>query len=223
MSRGSGPRRDNVMDAEGNQLDSHTVGIYRTAATVKGGRRFSFGALVVAGNRRGRIGYGYGKGVEVPNAIQKAQKQAGKNTMDVPTMGTTIPHEVEGRFGSSTVRLIPASPGTGLMAGGTVRAVLEHAGITDCMTKCYGSTNPRNVVRAVLNGLENLKSKALIEELRGLEIGKTVTEEKVEAGQRFMPAAKTTTKTAKAEATADAANETPDDADTGAAGGENDN
>ena len=234
MSRGSGPRRDNVMDKEGNQLDSHTVGIYRTAATVKGGRRFSFGALVVVGNRRGRIGYGYAKGTEVPTAIQKAQKQAGKSVTDVATFGTTIPHEVEGRFQSSTVRLIPASPGTGVVAGGTVRAVLEHAGITDCMTKCYGSTNPRNVVRAVLDGLNNLKSKALIEELRGIEIEKTITEEKVEAGQRFMPAAKTATPKTDAAAakdsdasakssdaaTADSDSSKPADDSSGAAAGE---
>lgn len=178
----------NVMEESSGQLDSHTAEVYRTAATVKGGRRFSFGALVIVGDRRGKVGYGYAKSNEVPNAIDKAQQRAKRELTMVPMLGNTIPHGVEGRYGASRVRLIPASPGTGVVAGGTVRAVLEHAGITDCLTKCFGSTTTMNVVKAVFDGLSQLRTAEHVAELRGVDLGKTETELKVEAGKRFLPA-----------------------------------
>lgn len=175
-----------VLD-ESTNLESHTVNIYRTSATVKGGRRFSFGALVVAGDHRGKVGYGYAKSTEVPNAIEKAQKEARQNLRRVPMAGKTIPHEVEGRFGATTVRLLPASPGTGVVAGATVRAVLEMAGITDCLSKVYGSNNKLNVVKATLDGIARLRTRELVAELRGVEITTTDIEERIDRGQRFMP------------------------------------
>ncbi len=176
--------RDDRRDESG--LDSHTLGVYRTAATVKGGRRFSFGAMVVVGDRRGRIGYGYAKALDVPMAIEKANKKAKQAIVKIPLEGSTIPHEVLGRFLTAKVKMIPASPGTGVVAGTTVRAVLEMAGVTDCLTKCYGSTNNINVVKAVFEGLTRLRTADEIRELRGVDIGKTVTAEKIERGSRFM-------------------------------------
>lgn len=173
---------------ESTNLESHTVGIYRTSATVKGGRRFSFGALVVVGDRRGKIGYGYAKSPEVPTAIEKAQKVAKRSMTTIPMSGTTLPHEVEGRFCSSKVRLLPASPGTGVVAGGTVRAVLEMAGITDCLSKCYGSTGKLNTVKAMFDGFQQIRTREQIAELRGVEIATTDIEQRIERGKRFMPA-----------------------------------
>jgi small subunit ribosomal protein S5 len=161
----------------------------RTSTTVKGGRRFSFGALVVVGDRRGKVGFGYGKSNEVPNAVEKAQKYAKRVMVPIPLIGTTIPHQVEGKFSASKVRLIPASPGTGVVAGGTVRAILEIAGVTDCLTKCYGSTNKRNIVKAVFDGLALLRKSEVVSGNRGLDLGKTEIEDKIERGKRFMPAA----------------------------------
>ncbi len=169
------------------QMDSATVTVERTSTTVKGGRRFSFGALVVVGDRRGKVGFGYGKSNEVPQAVEKAEKYAKRILLTVPMLGSTIPHQVEGKFSSSKVRLIPAAPGTGVVAGGTVRAILEMAGVTDCLTKCYGSTNKRNVVKAVFDGLERLQAAGAIKGNRGLELGATTIEEKIERGKRFMP------------------------------------
>lgn len=176
-----------MMEEKSSQFDTETLGIFRTAATVKGGRRFSFGALVVAGDRNGKVGFGHGKSKEVPSAIEKAEKAARRAVVTVPRVGSTIPHEVEGRFGASRVRLIPASPGTGVIAGGTVRTVLEAAGIADCLTKCYGSTNKVNMIRAVFDGLERLRIKETIEAHRGVELGTTEIENKIERGQRFIP------------------------------------
>ncbi|MCL4198726.1 MAG: 30S ribosomal protein S5 [Phycisphaerales bacterium] len=163
--------------SESQGFESSTVGVFRTAATVKGGRRFSFGALVVVGDRRGRVGFGYAKGKEVPPAIEKAEKTARRDLLKVELIKGTIPHSVLGRFGASEVRLLPASPGTGVVAGGTVRAVLELAGVRDCLTKCYGSTNKKNLVKATMNGLQQLRSKRLVEELRGVSIETTHVEE----------------------------------------------
>lgn len=171
---------------EAGQIESTTVQVFRTAATVKGGRRFSFGALVVVGDRRGRVGHGHAKSTEVPSAIDKAQKRARKDMKATPLTGTTIPHEVEGRFLASKVRLIPASPGTGVIAGGAVRAVLELAGITDCLTKCYGSTNKMNVVKATLDGLRQLRDPRHVAELRGLDLGKTDIESRIEKSESRM-------------------------------------
>jgi len=173
-----------ILKDSGN-LESTTVGVFRTAATVKGGRRFSFSSLVVVGDREGRVGWGYGKSVEVPSAIEKAQKNAKRAIRNVPMMGRTIHHEVEGRFGASIVRLIPASPGTGVVAGQTVRAVLELAGVQDCLTKCYGSTNKINVVKAVFDGLSKLRLPEEIAKLRGVELGKTEIQERIERAEKL--------------------------------------
>lgn len=171
---------------EQTQLESTTVGVFRTAATVKGGRRFSFSSLVVAGNRRGEVGYGYGKANQVPPAIEKAQKEAKKSLHRVNLQGGTIPHETLGVFGASQVKLVPASPGTGVIAGSAVRAVLEMAGITDCLTKCYGSTNKQNVVKATLVALRKLRSKDEIAALRGVAIGMTEVDERTsKSGSAF--------------------------------------
>lgn len=174
---------------ESTQLESTTVGVSRTSATIKGGRRFSFNALVVVGDRRGRVGIGYGKAKEVPSAIEKAQKDARKRLRRIELQGGTIPHESQGRFLSSRVRLIPASPGTGVVAGATVRAILELAGITDCLTKCYGSTNQQNTVKAALDALEQLRKREQVEALRGVTLGETSVEQMIERGRASMPAA----------------------------------
>jgi small subunit ribosomal protein S5 len=172
---------------ESSQIESTTLAVDRTSTTVKGGRRFSFGALVVVGDRRGKVGFGYGKSNEVPMAVEKAQKYARKVLVPVPMIGHTIPHEVEGNFASAKVRLIPASPGTGVVAGGTVRAILEIAGITDCLTKCYGSTNKRNVVKAVFDGIDKLRQRGVVAGIRGVAITGSEIETKIERGMRFMP------------------------------------
>jgi small subunit ribosomal protein S5 len=174
---------------ESSSLESHTVAVDRTSSTVKGGRRFSFGALVIVGDRHGKVGFGYGKSNEVPQAVEKAQKYAKKAMVKIPMAGTTIPHQVEGKFSASKVRLIPASPGTGVVAGGTVRSILEIAGVTDCITKCFGSTNKRNVVKAVFEGLAQLKTPEAVAALRGLDLGMTDIQTKIERGKRFMPSA----------------------------------
>jgi len=173
---------------ESTQMESTTIGVYRTAATVKGGRRFSFGALVVVGDRNGQVGFGYAKANEVPNAIEKAQKYAKRNMFRVPRIGTTIHHQVEGNYSASKVRLIPASPGTGVVAGTVVRSILEMAGVSDCLTKCYGSTNARNTVKAVFAGLEQVRVPAKVAELRHQTLGKTEIEVRIEKGRALMAA-----------------------------------
>jgi len=173
---------------ESSHIESSNIGVDRTSSTVKGGRRFAFGALVVVGDRRGKVGFGYGKSNEVPSAIEKAEKYAKKAMITIPLEGTTIPHEVEGIFSASKVRLIPAAPGTGVVAGGTVRTILEKAGVTDCLTKCFGSTNKRNIVKAVFDGLEQLRLATSVATLRGQHLGTTSIEAKIERGKRFMPA-----------------------------------
>ncbi|MFM9994999.1 MAG: 30S ribosomal protein S5, partial [Phycisphaerales bacterium] len=171
---------------ESSSLESTTIAVQRTSSTVKGGRRFSFGALVVVGDRRGRVGYGYGKSNEVPSAIEKAQKYARKAMRAIPMVGTTIPHQVQGTFRASTVRLIPASPGTGVVAGQSIRAILEMAGITDCLTKCFGSTNSINILKAAFDGIAQLRTAAQIAELRGVTLGPTEIEAKIEKGKKFV-------------------------------------
>lgn len=168
-------------DDDRGGVDSNTVGVYRTAATVKGGRRFSFSAMVVCGDRQGRVGLGYGKANQVPNAIEKAQKKAKREMREFPLTGTTIPHEVTGRFGACTVRLVPASPGTGVIAGAAVRAVLDLVGVQDCLSKAYGSTNNKNLTKAVIDGLRQLRSRETVQMLRKVEIEKTHTEQSQEA------------------------------------------
>ena len=172
--------------ADSQALESTTVGIYRTATVVKGGRRFSFAALVAVGDRRGNVGIGYGKAPGVPAAIEKAQKDARKQMFHVELRGGTMPHPVTGRFGASKVILIPAAPGTGVIAGGTVRAVLELAGVQDCLSKAHGSTNKKNLCKAVIEGLKALRTKEQVAAHRNVEIGTTEVEEKVEAARKFM-------------------------------------
>ncbi len=152
-------------------LSEVLVRINRCAVVVKGGRRFSFAALQVCGNRDGVVGLGYGKGPQVPGALEKAARDGRKHLIRVPVSdGGTIPHEVEATFGASRVRLIPAAPGTGIIAGASVRAVCEMAGIKNVLTKCYGSTNPVNSVKAALVALSLLRTRETIRELRGVEV-----------------------------------------------------
>lgn len=165
-------------------IESTTVGVYRTAATVKGGRRFSFSSLVVVGDRNGRLGYGYGKANQVPPSIEKAQKEARRRMRAYPLLGRTIPHEVTGTFGACRVRLIPASPGTGVIAGASVRAPLEMLGVQDCLTKSYGSNNNKNLVKAVVNGLAQLRTRETVESLRGVTVEKSALETAIENSMR---------------------------------------
>jgi|CXWL01.1.fsa_nt_gi small subunit ribosomal protein S5 len=155
---------------EDGGLEENVVRISRCATVVKGGRRFSFGALVVVGDRRGRVGIGYGKSIEVPSAVEKAKKIASRNLIKVRLAGATLPHKVVGKFGASRVVLVPASAGTGVIAGTSVRAVLELAGVHDVLTKSFGSNGPKNLVQATLNGLTSLMHRDDIERLRGVKI-----------------------------------------------------
>lgn len=151
-------------------VDEIVVKICRCATVVKGGRRFSFGALVVVGDRKGQVGIGYGKSAEVPSAVEKGKKIAMRNMVSVKLVGGTIPHRVIGQFGASHVVMVPASPGTGVIAGASVRAVLELAGVHDLLTKSYGSNSPKNVVRATLRGLTSLRTNEEVERLRGVKL-----------------------------------------------------
>ena len=152
------------------ELKEERLKVNRSAKVVKGGRRFSFSALTVVGNQNGVVGYGFGKAKEIPAAMQKAFKDGRKHLIRVPRLETSIPHEVEGRFCASRVRLIPAAPGTGIIAGGTVRAVLELAGVKDVLTKAYGSSNPINLVKATIDALAQLRTREEISHLRGVEV-----------------------------------------------------
>ena len=159
--------RDNRRDSE---FQDRVVEIRRVAKVVKGGRRFNFSALVVVGDGKGRVGAALGKANTVPAAIQKGQEKAKREMFDVPMRNTTIPHGVLGKFESSEVMLKPASEGTGVIAGGGVRAVMELAGIRDVLTKALGSTTSVNLVKATVEGLKQLRSKAAIEQARGVKI-----------------------------------------------------
>jgi small subunit ribosomal protein S5 len=162
-----GPGRD---DSPKSQFDERVVAINRVAKVVKGGRRFSFTALVVVGDGNGKVGVGYGKAREVPSAIQKGVEVAKKNFFAVPMIGTTIPHEVFGQEAAAKVLLKPASPGTGVIAGGPVRHVLEAAGVHDVLSKSLGSANPINIVHATVAGLKQLKRPQELADRRGLDL-----------------------------------------------------
>jgi small subunit ribosomal protein S5 len=168
VRRGRG-RKDRSDEPREREFQETLISVYRCSATVKGGRRLSFGSLVCVGDGRGRVGIGYGKAKEVPGAFQKAIK-AGRRALKRFTIATggTIPHQVKGRFGASQVVLIPAMPGTGVIAGMAVKAILEAGGLTNVLTKIYGSTNTRNVVKAVMDALENLRSREMTDSLRGI-------------------------------------------------------
>jgi small subunit ribosomal protein S5 len=155
---------------EAEELDERVVHIARTAKVVKGGRRFSFRAVVVVGDNRGRVGVGVGKAREVPDAIRKGAERARRNMRPIPLVGTTIPHQVISRYSAAEIFMKPAAPGTGVIAGGGVRAVVEAAGIRDILTKSMGSSNILNVVKATINALNALQDPAEIASRRGLPL-----------------------------------------------------
>ena len=152
------------------ELKDHVIKIKRCAAVVKGGRRFSFAALVVVGDGKGNVGWGYGKANEVPPSVEKAVKNASRDMVSVPLKDGTIPHTIKGRSGAAKVVLLPASPGTGIIAGAAVRAVCEAAGIRDILTKSFGSNNPVNLVKATVGALVQLRSAQDVERLRGVSL-----------------------------------------------------
>ena len=165
-------RREALIDMRQISLEDKVIekGINRTAKVMKGGRRFSFAALVVVGDRNGQVGLGYGKANEVPQAVDKGIADAKKNLVLVTLKGQTIPHAITGHYGASRVTLVPASEGAGVIAGKKLRPLLELAGIHDVLTKAYGSTSPKNLLKAGLDALTRLRTAEVISELRGVKI-----------------------------------------------------
>lgn len=159
-----------LSDQEEKPLEDTVVKVFRCSKVVKGGRRFSFAALVVVGDRSGTVGIGYGKANEVPLAVEKGIKDAKKSLKKISLADRTIPHSINGKYRATKVALVPASPGTGVIAGSSARAVLEYAGVQDVLTKVYGSTSAKNVVKATLDGLMRLRTREAVEALRGVEI-----------------------------------------------------
>ncbi len=166
----AGEARDRDRDRDRGGWNESVVSIRRCAAVVKGGRRFSFNALVVVGNGQGQVGWGYGKANEVPPAVEKGVKDAQKQIKRVNLRGGTIPHAVVGRHGAARVLMMPASPGTGVIAGGAVRAVVQAAGVRDILTKSFGSNNKLNLVKAAINAMTQLRTKDEIARLRGVSL-----------------------------------------------------
>lgn len=165
-------RQNKRFEQEAPEFKERLVSINRVAKVVKGGRNFRFSALMVVGNENGRVGVGMGKAAEIPEAVRKGIEDAKRNMVDIPIVGTTIPHQVEGRFSKGHVRMLPAEEGTGVIAGGPVRAVLEIAGVKDIRTKSFGSNNPANCAKAAMDGLLQLRTVEQVAKLRG----KTVSE-----------------------------------------------
>jgi len=153
-----------------NPLEETVVKVFRCAKVVKGGRRFSFAAMVAVGDHAGKVGIGYAKAREVPMAVDKAIKEARKELRKVVLNGQTLPHQITGKFGATKIVLVPASPGTGVIAGASARALLELAGVHDVLTKVYGSTNTKNVVKATMDGLLKLRDPQTIRDLRGVAV-----------------------------------------------------
>jgi small subunit ribosomal protein S5 len=167
-------RRQRGRDEQVDELDERVVHITRTAKVIKGGRRFNFRALVVVGDNEGSVGVGVGKARQVPDAIRKGSERARRSMKQIPLAGTTIPHEITSRYSAAKVLLRPASPGTGVVAGGGVRAVVEAAGIKDILTKSLGSSNILNVVKATMQALEQLKDPAIVAEQRGVPLDRVL-------------------------------------------------
>lgn len=165
----SNSRSDNRTENRSDSVE-HTLQIRRCACVVKGGRRFSFAGLVVVGDGRGTVGWGYGKGPEVPIAVEKATRAAERTRIKVQVVHKTVPHRVEGRFGASRIVLIPASPGTGIIAGGSVRSIMNAVGITDVLTKSFGSNCPLTLVKAVFEALKSLRTRDEVARLRGVQL-----------------------------------------------------
>ena len=160
---------DNI-DIGKTDLKDYTVGITRVAKVVKGGKRFGFNAIMVVGDQAGRVGVGLGKANQVPEAIKKGIESAKKNIIAIPMKGNTITHEIQAHYGATKIILKPASPGTGVIAGGAVRAIMELGGVKDILTKAIGSTNPHNLVKATMLAISNLKSRESVLNLRGKEL-----------------------------------------------------
>ncbi len=167
-----GNRKDSRKDQEkpSSGLIERTVKIKRCAAVVKGGRRFSFAAMVVCGDGKGKVGWGYGKANEVQPSVEKANKQASRSMVDINLVEDSIPHRIDGRYGAARVVLLPAGPGTGIIAGSAVRAVCEAAGVKNILTKSFGSNNPVTLVKATIEALQHVRTRDDVERLRGVQL-----------------------------------------------------